>query len=423
MKDLLVKLKLKNDNYNKGLKESEGKTEDFSSSVKDSMKGAVASFVAVTAVISQVKKGLTDLANETRGIAKVNAIIKATGGAAGIAAKDIEDLTDSIQKNTETSQDNARQAAAIGLTFRKITKEVFPSFLNSVNDIASVMGTDMKNSITQIGKVLEAPIKNLSALTRIGIVFTDTQKEMIKSLVQSGKLMEAQKVIVKELQSQFGGAARAIGRTWIGTINRAKNAFDDLRKEFLKGFFQGGDLGFLESFIQNQDKIKATVKQFAFDLTHNTILPEFKALFNEIFELVKMAGRGWGILWETAIKPVLSQVLKGWKLIAATATTALKNIRIIFNSIGDIAIDVFRIATMQIEIMITKATAKIKPLLEFVRAYLNTGSFEQAQRSAQAEEKLGEARVFKATMELADYDRLSGDISSVLTQKHVRFAK
>ena len=416
MKDIIVKLLLKNSDYNKGLKESENKTKGFSSSATSSLTKLAAGFATVTLAVNEIKKGLTDLAKETRGVAKVQAVIKATGGAAGIAASDIEKWTDQIQKTTEFSQDTSREVAALGLTFKNISKNVFPEVLSLSADMAAIVGTDMKGAMMQLAKAIDDPARQMTALRRSGVSFTEQQQKQIKVMQQSGDMLGAQNILLKVLREQIGGAAQAIGSTWIGTITRAKNAFDDLRKEFLKGFFAGGDLGFLEAFINNQDKIKAVVRQFAYDLTHNTILPEFKALFAEILDLLKFSAKGWGLLWETAIKPVLSQALKGWKLIAAVATTGLKNVKLIFENIGDIATDVFQIATMQIEIMIAKATSKIKPLLSFVQTYLQTGSFEQAQRSASAESKLGEARVFRSTMDLANYNLQSGDISQILEQ-------
>lgn len=416
MKDLLVKLKLKNENYNKGLKDSADKTKGFSSSVSTSMKGAIASFVAVTASVDQIKKGLTDLAQETRGIAKVNAVIKATGGAAGITAKDIEKWTAEMQKSTEFSQDNAREAAALGLTFKNISKNIFPEVLSLSADMASIVGTDLKGAMMQLSKAIDNPAKQFTALRRSGVSFSKEQENMIKTMQGSGNIAGAQAVLMKALREQIGGAAQAVGKTWIGTVTRAQNAFADLRKEFLKGFFEGGSLGILDDFIKNQDKIKAWVRNFAYNLTHNTILTEFKALFKEIGVFIQLAMKGWSMLWETAIKPVLSQALKGWKLIAAVATTALRNIRYIFMNIGDIAVDVFNVATLQIELMITKATAKIKPLLSFVQTYLQTGSFKRAQSMSGAESKLSESNVYRANRNLANYELQSGDISAALSR-------
>ena len=53
---------------------------------------------------------------------KLNALLKATGFAAGQTAEDIEDLAISIGKNTLASTQGARDAAGILLTFKSITR-------------------------------------------------------------------------------------------------------------------------------------------------------------------------------------------------------------------------------------------------------------------------------------------------------------
>ena len=94
--------------------------------------------------------------------------------------------------------------------------------------MAQRFGTDVKSSIIQLGKALNDPIANLSALSRAGIQFSDDQKKMIKSLIDSGNQAQAQRVILKELEVQFGGSARAARDTFGGAIKALHNAFGDL---------------------------------------------------------------------------------------------------------------------------------------------------------------------------------------------------
>jgi hypothetical protein len=68
---------------------------------------------------------------------------------------------------------------------------------------------DLKSSSILVGKALNDPIKGLTALTRVGVSFTDQQKKNITSLVDQGNVMGAQKIILGELQSEFGGTAAA----------------------------------------------------------------------------------------------------------------------------------------------------------------------------------------------------------------------
>jgi hypothetical protein len=75
--------------------------------------------------------------------------------------------------------------------------------------MAAVLKTDARGSAVQLGKALENPIKGVTALARAGTTFTEQQREQIKVLVESGKLLEAQDLILTEVESQYGGAAEA----------------------------------------------------------------------------------------------------------------------------------------------------------------------------------------------------------------------
>jgi hypothetical protein len=71
------------------------------------------------------------------------------------------------------------------------------------------LGQDMKSSAIQLGKALNDPIKGVTALQRVGVSFTASQKDQIKTLVESGRTLDAQKIILGELTKEFGGSAEA----------------------------------------------------------------------------------------------------------------------------------------------------------------------------------------------------------------------
>jgi hypothetical protein len=65
-------------------------------------------------------------------------------------------------------------------------------------------------------------------LARSGIQFTEAQKELIATLVESGKTVEAQSIILKELETQFGGSAAAARNTLGGALKGLQHDFNDL---------------------------------------------------------------------------------------------------------------------------------------------------------------------------------------------------
>lgn len=80
---------------------------------------------------------------------------------------------------------------------------------------------------------------------------------MIKGFVQTNNLAAAQAMILQELRGEFGGAARAVGDTGVGTAAQLSNAFGDLKETigaellpamkqwaaWMKGNIPGGGIG------------------------------------------------------------------------------------------------------------------------------------------------------------------------------------
>lgn len=71
-------------------------------------------------------------------------------------------------------------------------------------------------------------MQGVTALSRAGVQFTDAQKEAIKALVETNRVADAQAIVLKELETQMGGAARAARDTLGGAIEGLKNTFDNL---------------------------------------------------------------------------------------------------------------------------------------------------------------------------------------------------
>ena len=128
-------------------------------------------------------------------VAKLEAVVASTGMAAGFTAAEIIDFADSLELVNDVNADVTTSAAAVLATFTQIKGDVFKEALISAQDLSAVMGQDMQSSIVQIGKALNDPITGLTALRRVGVSFTEQQREQITQMVKSGDVMGAQKEI------------------------------------------------------------------------------------------------------------------------------------------------------------------------------------------------------------------------------------
>lgn len=164
------------------------------------------------------------------GLAQLEAVIKSTGGAAGMTSDELVKMADELSKVTRFSDDAIIGGENLLLTFTNIGADVFPDATKAILDMSTAMNQDLKSSAIQLGKALNDPIDGVGALTRVGVQFTDEQKKMIESLVKMGDIAGAQRIILAELNKEFGGSAEAAGQTFAGQLDILKNNLDNVKE-------------------------------------------------------------------------------------------------------------------------------------------------------------------------------------------------
>lgn len=162
---------------------------------------------------------LRDSLGEAREAQKVGAltesIIKSTGGAAKISADQIGALAGAISAKTGMDDEAIQSGANLLLTFKNVKREgaglndIFGRATAAAADLSAAGFGDLNGQAKMLGKALNDPIKGISALSRSGVTFSEAQKKQIKAMVTSGQTLKAQKIILREVESQVGGAAAA----------------------------------------------------------------------------------------------------------------------------------------------------------------------------------------------------------------------
>jgi phage-related protein len=226
---------------NDGFKSASAGTEGFGSRVKGLAKAGVvaAGAAGLAALTGTLKVGISEFADAAKVSAQTEAVLKSTGGAAGVTAKQVERLATSIMMKTGIDDEAVQSGENLLLTFRNIQNQagrgndIFTRATRIMTDMSVALGQDTKSSAIQLGKALNDPIRGITALRRVGVSFTDAQQKQIKSMQDSGNIMGAQKVILAELTKEFGGSAAAAGKTLPGQLNILKESFKNLAGEIV----------------------------------------------------------------------------------------------------------------------------------------------------------------------------------------------
>ena len=164
-------------------------------------------------------------------IAQLGAVLKSTGGAAGVTEEMATGLADKLDDVTRFEDEAILSGENMLLTFTNIGKDVFPDATQSMLDMATALGQDPVNSAMMLGKALNDPVQGVTALRRVGVQLTDDQEALIKKMVESGDVMGAQKVILGELTKEFGGSAVAAGQTAAGQFDIFNNKVGNIKEE------------------------------------------------------------------------------------------------------------------------------------------------------------------------------------------------
>lgn len=186
--------------------------------------------MATAPIAAFLATSLKQASDQADALSQLQAVIKSTGGVAGVTAEAANKLADSLSTVTRFSDDAILSGENMLLTFTNIGKDIFPQATKTALNMSQALGQDLKSSAIQLGKALNDPIKGVTALQRVGVTFTQAQKDMIQSLVDAGDVMGAQKVILAELEKEFGGSAEAAGTTFAGKMDILQHKFENFQE-------------------------------------------------------------------------------------------------------------------------------------------------------------------------------------------------
>lgn len=271
---------------NDSVKQTGGESLTSFQRMQAAMQGPIAAIMLVKEAFTKVNDVTKEFIDASREGQKADAImaqtIKVTGANAWTSVKQIDDMAKSIQEMTGAQDDEVKSMQSVLLGFKNIKGEQFSGATKAIVDMATVMNMDLTSAAQAVGKALDDPVNGLDSLSRQGFKFTDDQKKVIKSLADTGDIAGAQKIILDELNTTYGGSAKAAF-----DASEGANAFGvamDKAKEKIGGFLDVASNSlwttaatrFLKSFSDDTKKTYQELTKESHDYT-NTLEDRFTA--------------------------------------------------------------------------------------------------------------------------------------------------
>jgi hypothetical protein len=198
-------------------------------------KAAIPAGIAIAAIGAAGKTALAageEVNSANNRVRQINKSMGLFGKETDVVTKRLIKLAEAQARELGISNLTVKATQAKLLTFKNLAQSAntvggaFDRANKAALDLAAAGFGSAEGNAVQLGKALEDPIKGLAALARSGINFTEQEKEKIKTLVESNKMLEAQELVLAAIEKQVGGTAEATA----DDTKRMKEAFDQVKQ-------------------------------------------------------------------------------------------------------------------------------------------------------------------------------------------------
>ncbi|MGI3166006.1 phage tail length tape measure family protein [Pseudooceanicola sp. 200-1SW] len=205
----------------------------FAGFAKDFRRIGAGMSLALTAPLVAIGKQSMALQKvQAQAVAQVDAALASMGTTAGFTSAELQKIASELQGNSLFGDEEILGKVTSNLlTFGNVTGEVFTRAQRAALDMSAALGQDLQSSTVMLGKALNDPAKGLTALTRVGVSFTEEQKNLIKAMVEVGDAAGAQELMLAELEKQYGGQAQALRELPSGQIEAAMMDIGDAMEQ------------------------------------------------------------------------------------------------------------------------------------------------------------------------------------------------
>jgi hypothetical protein len=293
---------------------------------------ALGPIALITAAVAGLKAGFELLGDKQADIANLERGLDGLVANSQEAAKTLVGIADDLGKQTLFNEEDFTKGFKLLTSFKSIATDSYERVAIAAADVAEVTGQDLNGSLMQLSKALEDPAKGLTALARSGTTFTQQQKDQVKALVDSGNKLEAQDLILKELEKQYGGAAQAAGSAgFAGVMDTLGEVVRDLQRAFAAILESP-----VQAFFSAIGKIVERVAQ-GYEYLHKVIQTELMPILQPLIDKIKEVTGGFDItslidLWQGGMVMAIRLVINALDLVIPAAIELIDTLVAIGNN-------------------------------------------------------------------------------------------
>lgn len=214
--NMIVTLVAQTKKFQDGLRDAGKKAQTFGSVMGSAMNVALGALGLLAGAVFMFLPNFIKMGEEAR---KSELRLGNVAKQMGLFGDETDKVTGRISKYAEelsylTGIDDelTRENQAVLLTFSELAKSAdkvggpFDRATAALLDLEAA-GKDLK--AVALGKALQDPLENMTALRKAGILLTDEQEKQIESFMKANDVISAQDVLLKAIEDQVGGTAEA----------------------------------------------------------------------------------------------------------------------------------------------------------------------------------------------------------------------
>jgi hypothetical protein len=196
---------------------------------------AAAVGLAVSKIVSATKEWVDLYTIQEQAETKLQATLSATGNQIGMTVDELGDYASSLQKTTTYGDETILGVEQLMVATKSLSKEGLQRATIDALDLATAMGTSVTSAGQQLARALTDPIGQLTTLKRMNINFTDSEKDKIKTLMETNRVEDAQNIILSKVESTYGGIAESVGALDSSKLTQISNVVGDIKEDLGEG--------------------------------------------------------------------------------------------------------------------------------------------------------------------------------------------